>query len=195
MAKKNKFIAGIATVVARAVGYRLQPMEIPNKCVLIGAPHTSNWDGVLMVMLGWKGGFKMRFFCKNSLFKFPLGPIIRFFGGIPVDRSHPNGLVGQMVEEFSKADVLRLAITPEGTRSWRPYWKSGFYNIALGANVPIVLGYLDRNEKVVAVTEIITLTGDPKTDMDKIREFYRGKEGVRPDLSGPIKLRIEDEES
>lgn len=188
--RKSSFKARFAQFIAGLGGWKISVADdVPRKCVVIGAPHTSNWDGILMVLVGWKAGFSMRFLGKNSLFRFPLGIIMRYFGGIPVDRSHPHGLVGYLQQEFARAEEMRLAITPEGTRSWRPYWKSGFYNIAYGAGVPVALGYVDAATKTCGIAHHFYLSGNVEQDMAKIADFYADKVGIRPKLVGPVQLK------
>lgn len=165
------------------------------KYVIIGAPHTSNWDfpymmayaAIFQVPVCWMG--------KDSLFKKPvMGGILRRMGGIAIDRSQPTGVVMQVVEQMQSAGEMALVIPPEGTRKKKDYWKSGFYWIALQAEVPIVCAYLDFARKEGGIGPTITPTGDISADMDQIRAFYDGIEGKYPELVTPIRLKEEDKE-
>jgi len=119
--------------------------EVPPlpKMVIIGAPHTSNWDFPIGMLAARALGVKIRFLGKHTLFRPPFGWFFRMLGGIPVDRSRPGGIIGQIGEAFASTDRLTMVIAPEGTRSHRPYWKSGFYEIARAAGVPVVLARID----------------------------------------------------
>ena len=160
--------------------------------LLIGAPHTSNWDFILMLGIAWQLGLKIRFLGKDSLFKFPLGPIMRALGGIPVDRKHPYGIVENLVKEAKGNDAFVLVITPEGTRGAGTYWKSGFYRIAQETGIPVTLGYVDRTTMSVGLGVTFNVTGDVRADMDFVREFYADKTGYHPQLRTEPRLREED---
>jgi 1-acyl-sn-glycerol-3-phosphate acyltransferase len=130
---------------------------------------------------------------KDVWTKPPFGGLVRAVGGVAVDRSRPNGMVGQMIEAFARHDDLHLVIPPEGTRSRTEYWKSGFYRIALGAGVPVVPGFLDYSTKTGGFGPPIDLSGNVTTDMDKLREFYKNGAGMarHPEKFGPVRLREE----
>lgn len=180
-------------------GWKVEGEIPPNaKFVFIAAPHTSNWDLPFMLGTAWSLRADISWLGKHTLFdgKGPLGrPFawwMKSLGGLPVDRRAPQGLVAQVVEMFKKADYLVLAVPPEGTRSKVEYWKSGFYHIALGAQVPIGLGYLDFENKVGGLGGFVMPTGDVKADMDKIRAFYADKRGKFPEFECVPRLREED---
>jgi len=184
----------IGTIYFKVQGWRhCRAAPTPRKYVMIAAPHTSNWDGVHMVGLSWVLGMRIRWMAKHTLFNGKFGWFFRWTGGVEVDRRKPQGLVEQMAEEFAKNDDFILAVPPEGTRSQRDYWKSGFYQIALAANVPIVLGYLDFAGKRGGFGGEFMPTGDVKKDMDHIRAFYADMRGKRPDMFTLPRLRAEDE--
>ncbi len=153
--------------------------ELPDepKFVLIAAPHTSNWD--LPIMLSLAFAFRTRLFWmgKHTLFRRPYGPIMRWLGGIPIDRRKSHNVVEQSADQFRKADNLVMVVPPEGTRQKVRYWKTGFYRIAESAKVPIVLGFLDYRRKVGGVGPAILPTGDIEADMEKIRAFYENVTG------------------
>lgn len=160
--------------------------------VMIGAPHTSNWDLPLMLALAWRHGFAPKWLGKSQLFRSPFGRLMRALGGIPVDRENPAGLVDEIVRRMEGNDRFFLVVTPEGTRKRREYWKSGFYRIARGTGLPLVLGYVDSASRTTGLGPTIRLTGDVSADMDRIRAFYADKRGIRPDGFTPPRLREED---
>lgn len=160
--------------------------------VLIGAPHTSNWDFVLMLGIAWRLGIDVRWLGKKSLFSGWRGPIMRALGGIPVDRADPGRVVGEVVERVNAGEVFGLVVTPDGTRGANEYWKSGFYRIARETGMPVTLGYVDRTTMTTGLGPTIELTGDVPADMDRIRAFYTDKAGLRPHLRTEPRLRSED---
>ena len=129
-------------------GWRVEGEPPPRKCVIIAAPHTSNWDFPFMLATAYVIGFRISWMGKHTLFWGPFGPLMRALGGIPVDRRAPQNLVQQVAERFARSDELILAIPPEGTRKKVEHWKSGFYQIACVARVPVVMGFLDFERKV-----------------------------------------------
>jgi 1-acyl-sn-glycerol-3-phosphate acyltransferase len=161
------------------------------KYLILAAPHTSNWDVPLMLSMAWVYGIRVSWIGKHSLFRGLLGPLMRFLGGVPVDRRARHNAVQQMVDEFNRRDELALLITPEGTRGRTEHWKSGFYHMAVAANVPMVLGLLDFKRKEGGLFDVIYPTGDAKADMDKIRAFYAGATAKYPDQFGPVRLAEE----
>lgn len=160
--------------------------------ILIGAPHTSNWDFVTMLALAWTWGINVRWLGKNSLFQRPFGPLMRALGGIPVQRDDPHGLVAQLVTQVRQSGPTYLVITPEGSRTAVTYWKSGFYRIALETGMTVTLGYVDRRTMTTGLGPTLTMTGDVHFDMDAIRAFYAGKVGARPGGERIPRLRAED---
>ncbi len=160
------FRRGGWTVVGRA-----PPMR---KAVLIGAPHTSNWDFVVFLGVTHAFGIGPRFMGKSSLFRWPLTRFMRDMGGAPVDRSASRNAVEQTIEAFAAHDDFHLVIAPEGTRGGANAWKTGFYHIALGAGVPIVPGHIDYDKRVAGLGDPIIPTGDYAADMARIAAFYAG---------------------
>ncbi len=168
--------------------------EIPPKAVVIGGPHTSNWDGWLMVMAFWKVGRPYKFLIKDSLIRVPVvGQVIRMVGGISTNRRENTGMVGSLVHTAQSQDIFTLILAPKGTRSPARYWKSGFYRIALETGLPVQLGFIDRNTMTYGWAGNIVLTGDVVADMDKIRAFYDGKAGFYPEKGSVPRLRAEDD--
>lgn len=164
----------------------------PEGAILVGAPHTSNWDFVLMLALSGKIGRKLHWLGKDSLFKGPLRPIMRSLGGIPVDRSKRHGLVGDLVQRIEDEPGFILASTPKGTRGKRDYWRSGFYRIAEASGLPLALCFVDSSTKTTGLGPLLYVTGDTKADMDAVRGFYAGKVGIRPELTSEPRLRDEE---
>lgn len=160
--------------------------------VIIGAPHTSNWDFVLMLAIAWDHGLRPRWLGKRELFPRPLAGLMRALGDIPVDRADPSRSVAEVVAGFEQGPGVVLVVTPEGTRGAGTTWRSGFYRIAMGAGVPVSLGFVDRDTMTTGIGPTITLTGNVAADMDRIRAFYADKSGVRPQFRTEPRLRDED---
>lgn len=160
--------------------------------ILIGAPHTSNWDFVLMLAISTSVGVRVRWLGKHTLFKGAMGPFARALGGIPVDRTDPSLVVDDIVSRVRRGEVFSLVITPEGTRSKGEYWKSGFYRIAREAGMPVTLGYVDRTTMTAGLGPTLELTGDVRADMDLVRAFYADKAGFDPSRRTEPRLREED---
>ena len=185
---------GFAHLCFGAVGWSFKG-EAPTapKTVFIAAPHTSNWDFVLLVLCAWHFDLHLQWLGKHTIFKKPFGGFMRALGGVPVDRRNSHNLVDQLKAEYSNAAEFHLAIPPAGTRGYRDYWKSGFYHVAVGAGVPLVFGFLDYTRKEGGIGGVIDLTGDPKSDMDEIRKFYDTVGARFPKRKSRIRLRAEDE--
>ena len=152
------------------------------KSVLIAAPHTSNWDLPYTLMVAFALRLNVYWMGKSSLFKPPFKCVMMWLGGIPVDRAQSNNLVAASSAAISQAaGPLHLIVPPEGTRSGTRYWKTGFYYIAAGAGVPIVLAYLDYKKKVGGLGPVFQTTGDIDADMAVIKAFYAGVTGKNAD--------------
>ncbi len=143
------------------------------KCIVIAAPHTSNWDFIYFIGAIRTLDLPMHFMGKKQLFRWPFGRAMRDMGGVAVDRSKSTNAVEATIAEFAARDAFMLTIAPEGTRGKVKKWKTGFYHIAMGANVPLVLGMMDYAEKRVGLTGAIWPTGDYAKDMEKVLAFYR----------------------
>ena len=171
----------LSRIVRRALIalYRLRRWHVEGrppaakKFILVGAPHTSNWDFAVFLGVTDELGIEASYLGKHSLFRWPLRRFMLDMGGIPVDRSKRANYVGQVVEEFARRDALALVIAPEGTRHSDGRWRSGFYHIALGAGVPIVPAWLDRRTRRVAIGQPLAATGDYAAHLRRIAEFYR----------------------
>jgi 1-acyl-sn-glycerol-3-phosphate acyltransferase len=152
------------------------------KCVLIAAPHTSNWDLPYTLMVGFALNLDLHWLGKASLFRVPFGAAMRWLGGIAVDRSKTNNLVAASAQALRAADgALQLVVPPEGTRGKTRYWKTGFYFIALQAEVPIVLAFMDYGRKVGGLGPQFMPSGDVERDMAEIKRFYAGVQGRNAD--------------
>ncbi|HEX7025391.1 MAG TPA: lysophospholipid acyltransferase family protein [Gemmatimonadales bacterium] len=157
----------------RAMGWRVGggPPDLA-RMVIIAAPHSSNWDFLVGIALVFALRLDVRFIGKTELFRGPLGMLMRWLGGLPVDRKRPEGMVEQTVAMFTARDQLLLAVAPEGTRKPVTRWNSGFYRIAVGASVPIVPGYFDNARRVVGFGAPFYPTGNADADIAALRAFY-----------------------
>jgi 1-acyl-sn-glycerol-3-phosphate acyltransferase len=166
--------------------------EVPTSGILVGAPHTSNWDWVAMLLLMWSGGVPPRVLIKAEIMRTPLGPLLRANGGIAVDRQHPGTVVRDLLAEAKKGELFLLIIAAEGTRKKRDYWKSGFYRMAQQTGLPISMGFIDGPTRTMGFGPSFRPSGDVVADMDVVRGFYADKRGVHPRLRTEPRLREED---
>lgn len=155
---------------------------LPDKFIICLAPHTSNWDFVLGQLYVQAEGLSTNFLMKKEWFFWPLGPIFRHLGGIPVWRDKHTSMTDNLAREAVRHKQFRLCITPEGTRSLNPDWKLGFYFIALKAKIPILLYGADYEKKVIQCTKVIVPSGDVDKDMREIKLYYKDFKGKRPEL-------------
>jgi 1-acyl-sn-glycerol-3-phosphate acyltransferase len=164
--------------------------EIPDipKMVLIGAPHTSNWDFFLFLAALHHFRIKVKFLGKASLFRWPFGFMFRSVGGLPVVRSRRGGLVRLVKAAFDEADEMILVIAPEGTRRAVDTWKSGFVEIAHDAGVPVVFAGVDGANKILTIGDPQEVGDDRTAFMDLVRTFYSDKPGLNPSGKGPVQL-------
>ncbi|MCH9683174.1 MAG: lysophospholipid acyltransferase family protein [Deltaproteobacteria bacterium] len=162
-----------------------------DRYVVLAVPHTAWWDGVWMLLFARWWNVRLAWMGKHTLMRWPISLLLRRLGIVPVDRRAPQGLVGQIVEQFEQRDRLVLAIPPEGTRRRRDFWKSGFYHIAVEAKVPVCMSFLDYGRRTAGFGPCFWLTGDMRRDMDRIREFYADKKGKVPADFTPPLLREE----
>ncbi|MGE0621145.1 MAG: lysophospholipid acyltransferase family protein [Pseudomonadales bacterium] len=178
----------------RACGWAFEgPVPEARRYVLIAAPHTSNWDFVLMMAMAFSLDIRLRWFGKASLFHSPLGWLYRLLGGIPALQSTSTNLVEQSAARFAQETDLILAVPAEGTRGRAEHWRSGFYHIARLAGVPIVLGYLDYARKRGGLGPAVRPSGDVRADMTRIRTFYADKTGRYPERFTEPRLAEESE--
>lgn len=174
-------------------GYRLVG-QMPRRTVTIGAPHTSNWDFVIGILVLWACEVRPRVLVKAELFHFPLGPILRALGAIKTDRGSGSGLVDTLAAAAQADGDFVLALAPDGTRTKVDHWKSGFYRLAQTTGLPVTPVSVDGPSGVIEIGPSIAITGDIRADMDVIRAFYDGKRGVRPGFASTVRLRAEDGE-
>ncbi len=179
-----------SSTILKIIGWRVDvTLPVEKKFVLIGVPHTSNWDLPLALLCFWFIQKKITWVAKKQLFIGPLNMIFRALGGIPVDRSAPTGFIEQISQQFNTHEEMILCLAPEGTRSKTRYWKSGFYYIALTAKVPICLGYVDYPNRVIGFGTVIIPSGDIAKDFEKIQSFYQSKVGKHPENQGPVAIK------
>lgn len=176
----------------RLFRYRLvgDPPDVP-VCVMVAAPHTSNWDFILTMAMAWASELDIVWLGKKEMFAGPARWLFRAMGGVPVDRENPVGLVDEMVHLARAGHRVAIVIPPEATRAKKEYWKSGFRRIAQGADVPVVLSFLDQPTRTGGFGPSLRMTDDVVADMDQIRAFYADKHGMRPGRFTPPLLREE----
>jgi len=186
-------ISRVSRAILRLVGWRVEG-ELPSypKMVIIGGPHTSNWDFPLAMLAASALRMRIKWLGKHTLFRKPFGWFFRALGGIPVNRQAAHGVIDDSVRAFQEADRLSLVVTPEATRSKQRRWKSGFYRIASAAEVPVALVGVDGPTKVVRAGPDRVPTEDVGSFMDWIRSFYADYGGVKPANKGEIRLREEE---
>jgi len=180
----------ISRIILIIIGWRVD-VTLPEekKLVMIGAPHTTNWDLPIGLLCFWSVSVRLTWVGKKQLFIWPLGTLLRAFGGIPVDRSVNTGFIEQIADQFDAREEMIFGLTPEGTRSKSTYWKTGFYYIALKAKVPICLAYVDYPGRTIGFGKIIKPTGDIDKDFEIIKTFYQEKKGKHPENQGPVKIK------
>jgi len=180
----------LGRLLLRLGGWRVESAlaEVPGLVIVI-APHTSNWDFVWLLLAKWQLGLHPAWLGKHTLFRPPLGWFMRRLGGIPVDRSRRGDFVSQAVAAFGERNGTMLALAPEGTRRRTDYWKSGFYEIAREADVPVQLVGIDHGRRRVLIGPWRMLSGDRDADMAWVAGFFAQVSGRRPENAGPVRLR------
>jgi len=174
----------LAIVILKLIGWKAVGKELDNpRFVLIGAPHTSNWDFPLMLLIVLKLRLQVFWMGKHTLFPFPFGWFMKWLGGIPVNRSKSHNVVNETVRQYREYKNLVVLVPPEGTRSKVTTWKSGFYRIANAAGVPILMGFVDAAKKEAGLADFFYPTGDMEADIAEIRQFYKGKKGLNAENS------------
>ena len=176
----NTLLRGLSLVILKVTGWKVEgalPANTP-KCVMIAAPHTSNWDLPNTLMVAFALRLNIYWMGKASIFKPPFRHLMMWMGGIPVNRERASNMVAASAQAIMDADApLQLVVPPEGTRQKTRYWKTGFYYIALSAKVPIVLAYMDYKRKISGLGPLFHPTGDIEADMSAIKTFYAGFTG------------------
>ncbi|MBC7876719.1 MAG: lysophospholipid acyltransferase family protein [Anaerolineales bacterium] len=170
-----------SNLIMRLLGWHVEG-KLPDlpKFVLIGAPHTSNWDFLLFLGVIFHLKANVKFMGKAELFRNPFGWFFYWCGGVPVDRKKSQGLVEQMVDVCEKSDTFILTIAPEGTRHKVSEWKMGFYHIAKNTGIPVVMAVIDGAKKTVRVEQVFQLTENMEEDLKTIKGFFAGKVGINP---------------
>ncbi|MFV2005343.1 MAG: lysophospholipid acyltransferase family protein [Gammaproteobacteria bacterium] len=177
-------------IILKLIGWKVD-VTLPKekKLVMIGAPHTTNWDLPIGLLCFWSVSIHLTWVGKKQLFFWPLGTLLRALGGIPVDRGVNSGFIEQIAHQFDARKEMIFGLTPEGTRSKSAYWKTGFYYIALKAKVPVCLAYVDYPSRTIGFGKIIKTTGDIDKDFELIKTFYQDKKGKHPENQGPVEIK------
>lgn len=180
----SPFFKRISLLSLKLAGWKIEGKLPANaqKSVLIAAPHTSNWDLPMTLMVAFALDLQPRWMGKASIFRAPFGGLMRWLGGIPVDRSKSTNLVESSAQAIRDSKhPIQLIVPPEGTRSKTIYWKTGFYHIAQGAQVPIVMAFMDYANKRSGLGPLFVPTGDIDADMAAIKAFYKPFKGKNAD--------------
>lgn len=180
----------LARTVVRVMGYRMVG-EVPPNGILVGAPHTSNWDFVTMLLVMWHGGAHPRVLVKKQVFVGPLGWLLRMLGGVPLDRDDASAVVRELVHESRNGQPFRLILAAEGTRSKGEYWKSGFLRLSSQTGLPITLAFFDPPSRTMGFGPTFHASADVGADMDIVREFFADKHGIKAQNATPPRLREE----
>jgi 1-acyl-sn-glycerol-3-phosphate acyltransferase len=185
----SRLFQGVSILFLKIAGWRRigQVPDLP-KFVMIGAHHTTNWDAPIAIAMVFAFRLKAYWLGKHTAFRWPFAGILRWLGGIPIDRTKSTDVVGQMIEEMKKRADLVLLLAPEGTRKKVTRWKTGFYHIARGAGVPIVLAFLDYARKEGGLGPVFHPTGNFETDMAEILKFYAAVTGKHPERMGVLEV-------
>ena len=185
----SAFMHLTSRIILSLAGWRTEGQLPSNpKFVLVGAPHTSNWDLPYTLLTAFALRAPIHWMGKEAIFRRPFKGFFKWLGGIPVRRSQSHNLVEQSIQQFNRNDQLILTIAPAGTRKRVIRWKTGFYHIACGAGVPIVLGFMDYRRKAGGIGPMVHPTGNMEADMETIKDFYDGVTGKHPARS----MRVED---
>lgn len=183
----------LARTLLKLLGWRVEFKGLPGlQGMVVVYPHTSNWDFPIGLLAKWAIGIPAQFWAKDSLFKFPLiGRWMRWVGGIAINRSAPQGMVASVVDVYAQHrqqnQLLWMAVAPEGTRSLTTGWKSGFYQVAVGAQVPVALVRFDWGRRTLSFVDFLNLTGDVDADYARMAQVFEGVQGCRPELAGPVR--------
>jgi len=184
---KSNFFRQSAKAILKLFGWQVVG-TLPDapKYIVIGAPHTSNWDFPFMLLAAISLGVKPYWMVKDTAIRWPVAGIARWMGALPINRRSKNNIVEQVAQTFVQYERLIVLIPPEGTRKRMARWKSGFYHIAVKANVPILLGFLDFRRQEAGVGSLFYPTGDFEADMRQIERFYNDKTAKFPHEASPI---------
>jgi len=180
----------LSRLILKLLGWHVD-VTLPKekKFIMIGAPHTTNWDLPIGLLCFWSVPVRITWVAKKQLFVGPFNYFFRALGGIPVDRSVHTGFIEQIAQQFNQREEMIFGLTPEGTRSRTEYWKTGFYYIALKAKVPICCAYVDFPSRTVGFGKMIMPSGDINKDFEQIKLFYQDKKGKYPEKQGPVRIK------
>lgn len=182
-------LRGPARLALKLLGWKLIDLpQRPEKAVVIAYPHTSNWDFPVTLLALAALPFGAQWVGKDTLFRGLMGPVMRTLGGVAVNRRERTGFVERVADEFRRRDNFHLIIATEGTRSLQAGWKSGFYRIAVAANVPVIMAVVDYGKREVGLLASIVLSGDEAADMAAIATCYAGRTGFHHENASPIRL-------
>ena len=185
-------LSGLARLLLRIGGWTgVGTVPDEPKAIFIAAPHTSNWDGIWALIYKISIGLEVHFFAKHTLFWFPLGTLLRGLGGIALDRTRARSAVQQVISAFEESDHFNFALAPEGTRRLTKGWKTGFYRMAEGANVPVFLCFLDYKNKRLGIGPKLELSGDQEADMLVCQAYYSSITGRWPENASPVILDLD----
>jgi len=188
------FFSKLALSFLHRLGWKIRYNGLPAaRGVMIFYPHTTNWDFFYGMLTKLAIAFPLKFLVKEKLFRgvtgFFIGGFVRFCGGEPIERGVSSGAIPKLAQRMRQADWFWLAITPEGTRSHTPYWRSGFYHIALSAKVPLACAYIDYEKKEIGICQFLDLTGDEAADLAQIQAVYQHVKGKYVDKHGSITFK------
>ena len=179
----------ISQIILKLMGWQLdETLPELRRYVMVGYPHTSNWDFIIAMLAKNALNLPLNWVAKHSIFWGPLRPFFIAMGGVPLNRDKSIGFVEKNIKLFSERKNFILAIMPEGTRSRHRRWKCGFYYIAHGAGVPVVLACLDYKNKKISVGKIIWTTGNIEADFEIIKAFYKGIKGLKPENQSDLSI-------
>ena len=180
----------LAASVLRISGWRTVYTPPPGpKSVVPVYPHTSNWDFPLGLLFKAKHGVDLNWAGKDSMFRWPLKRLFIWLGGVPVNRRKPTGLITQLLASFAQSERMCMCIAPEGTRAKTDHWKTGFYRLALAAQVPVGLGFIDYGKKLMGIEHWVMLSGNEQEDLALFRAYYADKAAFDPAKAGDIRFR------
>ncbi len=180
----------LARTVLRLAGWRTEG-TLPTHGIVVGAPHTSNWDWVLSLLLAWSQELHPRIMVKKELFSGPLGALLRASGAVSIDRDNPRADIAALVRRIKDSDDFLLTVAAEGTRSRSEFWKSGFFRLSEQTGLPVTLAFIDGPTHVVGAGPTFMPTGDVGADMNMVRAFYADKRGLNPANRTEPRLRNE----
>jgi len=180
----------LSALILRLCGWQTVFTPPPGpKSVIVVYPHTSNWDFPLGVLFRAKHQLAVHWAGKDSLFRWPLRGLFLRLGGIPINRRAPSGQISQLLAAYAREDNFCVCLAPEGTRAKTDHWKTGFYRLALQANVPLGLAFIDYGRKQLGVERWISLSGDVELDLELIRTCYADKQALYPEQAGHIRFK------